>query len=577
MGTIIAALLLALTISAPALAADCQPVAAREGAHLQRCGNLSVLTLTGKPVDRARNMGSLLGNELSRDVVDYFSLKIFDAAAGAPRAVKPLLALAYNQAVRLFHRATPPRLAEEVDALAAGMGVDSIYLKRAISLPDTAAALNLFGPGPLPEGGCTSIALKNTDHRFIYGRNLDFAGVGRWDKHPLVTIIRPEAGSDELKHVVFGADGVLFGGITGVNEAGITFAVQQLYTRDSGLAGVPMMLIGEIVLRGARTLKEAEEILRRHRPATLWTFVVTDLKSGEAIAVETSRRHFSARGMSDGSLVQTNHVMNEEVRKDELISLGTKMNSVQRMKTAHRGLDALRGNATVDKMAAILAYQADEQGEMVAYRDILKAHTIQTMLFESLNGRPSQVLVSQDQAPAAGGTFVRFGFEALMAGGPLSFEVVNPTHLSAQKRQRQIETSLAFQAYFDEKNIPKAIGLMAGQRTLDAALFRASAKYQDGFYQDAIHSADEALANPRHRDEPAYIHQSLKWVKLASLLRLEKVAEARTLAALLRDESPENPRLRELAERVAEGRPVPERLLKIAFEFFSGDLGGRPS
>jgi hypothetical protein len=214
---------------------------------------------------------------------------------------------------------------------------------------------------------------------------------------------------------------------------------------------------------------------------------------------------------------------------------------------------------------------------MVAYRDILKAHTIQTLLFESLEGKAESVYVSQDAAPAAGGTFVKFGFDSLIAGGPLSFEVVNPTKPPEAKRRRQIETSLAFHAYFDEKNIPKALALMAKQRTLDAALFRASAKYQEGFYQDAIHTAEEALANPRFRDEPAYIHQSVKWVKLASLVKLEKVAEARTLAAQLKEESPENPRLRELAERVAEGRPVPDRLLKIAFEFFSGDLGGRPS
>jgi hypothetical protein len=247
------------------------------------------------------------------------------------------------------------------------------------------------------------------------------------------------------------------------------------------------------------------------------------------------------------------------------------------MKTAYSGIEALQGDLTVEKMAAVLAYQADPEGEMVAYRDILKAHTIQTVLFESLGGNPESVYVSQDPAPAAGGSFVKFSFPGLIAGGPLSFEAVNPTKPPEAKRKRQIETSLAFHAYFDEKNIPKALSLLAEQRTLDAALFRASAKYQEGFYQDAIHTAEEALANPRFRDEPAYIHQSVKWVKLASLVRLEKVAEARTFAAQLKEESPDNPRLRELAERVAEGRPVPDRLLKIAFEFFSGDLGGRPS
>jgi hypothetical protein len=573
MGSLIAALLLSLSVSA----ADCTPVTESEGIRLQRCGNLSVLTLSGKPVDRAYHMGALLGGPLSREVVDYFSYKIFDATENSPGFLRGLFTLAYNQAVRLFHRATPPALAEEVDALAAGMGVDSIHLKRAITLPDAAAALNIFSPRPLPEGGCTSIALKNAGGHFVYGRNLDFAGVGLWDKHPLVTVVLPEAESKELKHAVFGADGVLFGGITGVNEAGISFAVQQIYTSDAGLSGVPMMLIGEMVLRQAHSLAEAEGVLRKYRPATLWTFVVTDLKTGEAMAVESSQRHFAARSTSAGALVQTNHVMNEEVRKDELISLGTKMNSMQRMKTAYAGLDALHGEPSVEKMAAILSTQSDPEGQLAAYRDILKAHTIQTIFLESAGDKPGKVYVSQDAAPAAGGSFVVFDFDSLILGGPLTYEVLNPTNPSALKRQRQRETSLAFHAYFDEKDIPKALALLAEHRTLDAALFRAAAKYQEGFFQEAVHTADEALANPRFRDEPAYIIQSVKWVKLASLLRLGKTADARTLAAELKEEKPENLRLRELAERVAEGRSVPDRLLKLAFEFFSGDLGGRPS
>ena len=144
-------------------------------------------------------------------------------------------------------------------------------------------------------------------------------------------VTAPPAESGELRHAVFGADGLLFGGITGVNEAGIAFAVQQNYSRDGGLFGVPMTFIGELVLRKARSLSEAETLLRELRPAALWTFVVADLKSGETMAVESSSRHFASRRMENGKFVQTNHLMHEETRPDEFLSVGTKTNSIYRM------------------------------------------------------------------------------------------------------------------------------------------------------------------------------------------------------------------------------------------------------
>jgi hypothetical protein len=528
------------------------------------------LRLEGKPKDRAYEMGRLLRGPLSRDVVDYFSLKIFSLTSEKTAFTRALFGLAYNQVVRLFHRATPREYAEEIDALASGMGVDAIYVRRAVTLPDTGAALNALMPRSLPEGGCTSVVEKSEN--FVYGRNLDFAGAELWDKHPLLIQIEPPTGSRELRHVVFGADGALFGGITGVNEAGITFAVQQNYSNDAGLKGVPMMLIGEMVLREAKSLAEAENILRARRPAVLWTFVLTDLKTGEAMAVESSPRHFSVRRMDQGKFVQTNHLMNKETRQDEVISVGTKSNSVYRMEKSRELLDGNAGSAGAEKLARILAYQADPAGELAAYHDVMKAHTIQTVLFESAAGIPRKVFVSQDQAPTAGGTFVAFRFADLFRPGELPYELWNPTRPSPEKRQRQREISRAFHAYFDQKDIPAALALLAKHRTLDAALFRSVALYQLGRFGEAALGVNEALANPRFRDEPLYIRQSLGWVKLASLLREGKNAEAKILAEQIATENPPNLRLKELVEAVMAGRKPPAKQLQLAFEFFSGDL-----
>jgi hypothetical protein len=564
-----------------ALAEECHTVNEKPGVTLKRCDSLHVLFLEGTPVLRARAAGELLRGPLSPAVVNYFDQKILDAVPPNSPWLEAGFNLIYNQIVRLLHRRAPKEMVEELDALAAGMGREGISLRRAVTLADTSAALNALGSlGPfrsLPAAGCTSVAQRDENGNFVYGRNLDFAGTELWDKHPLLLVMSPPPGGDELKHLVFGADGAIFGGITGANEAGITFAVQQNYSRDGGLSGVPMMFIGELVLRRATNLAEAEVILRKYRPALLWTFLVSDLKTGEIISVESSRRNFSVRRMESPSLVQTNHVMSESIKGEEFISLGTKINSIYRMKKAFATLETKK-IASMATVAQILGHQANPAGEMQPYHDVMKAHTIQTVIFDSHRGVPGHVYVSIDPAPTASGRFAQFEFKNLFEGaGSLGYKIADPNQTSPAKRERQREISLAFSAYFDEKNLPKALSLLEKHQTFGAQLFRAVVFYQQEKYLEAINAVDFALKDPRHLTEPTYIRQSFSWVKLAALLALggSKKEEAKSLAARLVEEGPENQRLSELASAVASGKDPHHSLLRLTYEFFSGDIGGR--
>jgi hypothetical protein len=345
------------------------------------------------------------------------------------------------------------------------------------------------------------------------------------------------------------------------------------------LTGVPMLLVGEEVLRRAHSLAEAEAVLRRYRPAALWTFVLTDLKAGQAEAVESSRDHFSVRPMESHNLVQTNHLLDPALQSLDEASVGIKMNSIYRRKKAFETLDRAPGHgASVAAIASILAYQHDPQGELEADRDVLKAHTIQTVILTAHGGQAGQVLLSEDKAPAASGRYASFAFPDLFRfpAGPLDFSEADPTHTPPAKRRHQREIAKAFHAYFDQKDLSKALHLLQGHHTLDADLFRAVARYQQGFFLDAYSLAGAALSDPRFLTEPAYLRQSLGWVKLASLLQLgqEKKDEARRLAEHLKEEQPADGRLKDLVRRVATGQPPLSSELRLKFEFFSGDLSG---
>lgn len=555
----------------------CSVVDRGQTSTLLQCGKIKLLQLRGNPQERAKTMGSLLKGSLSPSVVTYFSEKIFQELSLTLRIPIEII---YNQLIRLMHRNVPPSLAQELDAMAAGMGKDSIFLRRAISLPDTAAYVNALGSlkffRTLPAAGCTSVAMKDNFNRFIYGRNLDFAGVGLWDQNPLLILALPAEGSSELKHLVFGSDGALFGGITGVNEAGISFAVHQNYTTDAGFGGIPMMFVGELVLREAQSLEDAIRIIERNRPSNFWTFVLTDLKTGEALAIENSAKHFHIRKMTGKSFVQTNHIRGDS--KAEFVSPGTKSNSEYRMRLAEGRMKSLKIEAaSLHKAVEILSYQEDPLGKIMAHKDVLKAHTIQTILLEKDPAHFSPfVFVSQDSAPTASGSFLKFTLSELFeARDSVSFQRWDASEDNKRKRKSQEEISSSFAAYFDQKNIPKAISFLSGHDTISSALFEAVAKYQLGNYSEAARLSEVALHNPRFVKDSPHIVQSLWWVRLASLYRNADPQANQLSAQNSWKKSVINPRFQALLEALRQGRTPPKSSLLLSYEFFSGDIAGR--
>jgi hypothetical protein len=571
-----------LLVSPPAsFAESCRILHEEPGTSLSDCAGIHVLRLSGAPKDRARKLGALVrSNAMSPEVLRYFTEKVSDVAHHeAGWLATPVLFL-YNQFVRLFHRSVSAQMAEEIDAMAEGLEIDPIILRRGLSLPDTGIFLQGLGSNRffrfIPSTGCSSVAARLPGGGFAYGRNLDFAGVGAWDNHPMILSIDPPPGSKELRHLVIGADGMPFAGITGVNEAGLTFAVHQNYSRDISLHGVPMVLIGELALRSARTLDEAIEILRANRPANLWTFVLTDLKSGTALAVESSQRIFLVRHMEGNLFAQTNHLMHAESRERENSSFGVEANSIFRMEQAFRLMEA-EPPTGAGSLAKVLAWQASPLGELNAYRDILKANTLQTALFEAHPGSGATLSLSAEPAPAASGRFALFHLDDFWRGAPPSWEPRDYAGTAPEVRQRQRTAAAAYRLYFDERKPVEAAALMAAQKTFDAALFRCVAMAAAGRFSDTLRLAEEALRDPRFTGEPLYIRESFERAKLVALIKLHRESDARVLAQSVLEgkAGSSKQKLAELATRILNRDSIPGWMLALHFDFFSGDLSGR--
>lgn len=577
-------LLLALN-SSYGHAESCRSLREGPGVSVSDCGGVHVLRLSGDPTARARLLGSLVrSGALSGTPLRYFTNKIADVAREETGWLATPILLAYNQLIRLFHRDTPASFVKEIDAMALSLGLDPIELRRGLSLPDTASFVQGLGSYKglefIPAMGCTSVVARTAQGGFAYGRNLDFAGVGTWDRHPMILAVEPPTGSSELRHLVIGADGVPFAGITGVNEAGITFAVHQNYTRDISLHGVPMVLIGELVMRSAHTIEEAVATLRANRPASLWTFVLTDLSRGRALAVESSQRVFLTREMEGPYFVQANHAMHAESQERENAPAGVEMNSRFRMEQAMRLMNETAPSGA-GSLAKILAWQASPLGELTAYRDILKANTLQTAIFEKPAKGEASLSLSVDPAPASSGRYARFPLAQFWKSGAVDWQPEDYTATTPDVRRRQTTSTAAYRLYFDDRKVAEAAAMMAAQKTFDAALFRCIAMANAGRYSDSLRMAEEALRDPRFTGEPSHVRESFERVKFISLLQLHHHEEARAFAQSVLESKeqglpgPSKQKLAALAARYLRHESIPGWMLALHFDFFSGDLNGR--
>ena len=126
----------------------------------------------------------------------------------------------------------------------------------------------------------------SADGHVRHARNLDYMGVGHWDQEAAVLFYAPDEGQP---YVSISSAGVPLGGITAMNQSGLTLAVHQhLGCLDFELGGMPVGLIGDQVMRHAHSLSEACAILDGHRPNGGWTYLVASATENAILCYEVT-------------------------------------------------------------------------------------------------------------------------------------------------------------------------------------------------------------------------------------------------------------------------------------------------
>ena len=338
----------------------------------ERVEGIHVLRLSGTDYEMGFQHGKLLRDAIARGPLPYFARYVEkllvrgllgDKGGSASRAFGSVLSSTVGKRIGAKF---PKHAKDALDGLADGAGMSRKAVMDAVTMPETylwvGAWYKRLFRAPLaprhgvPVLGCTSaIAWGDaTPHgRMLHGRNFDYQGVGAWDREQAVVFHDPNEGQP---YVSVAAAGVLLGGITAMNASGISLVVHQhIACTDFDLDGLPVGIVGDLVMRHAKTIDDAKRILDGHRPNGAWTYVITSAREKKVLVYEvTSHRRAEIRP-ENGIFGYSNIFMDRDLEKTEVNFYPSYWrNNVARSHRSNARLEHGFGQLDADAIAAIL-------------------------------------------------------------------------------------------------------------------------------------------------------------------------------------------------------------------------------
>ncbi|MFN7951117.1 MAG: C45 family peptidase [bacterium] len=429
----------------------------------ERHAGIHVVRLAGSDREMGYRHGLLLGHAIRRGPVPYFAryvdrlLRENLGGVGGPLA-KLLASTVSTRVARRF----PPHVREALDGLAEGAELDRKLLVGAITMPETFlwaisryTRVRGFEAAPrfgVPHFGCTSAfawGAASRDGRFRHGRNFDYQGVGAWDRESAVFFYAPTGAQ---RYVSISAAGIHLGGITAMNEAGLTLAVHQhLSTVDVALGGLPVGIAGDSVMREARNLDDARRILDEHRPNGSWTYLVGSAREQAVLCYEVTaarRAWFHADGDTFG---YSNMYLDRDLASTERFTYPSQWRwNAARYHRVNEILADQRGALDADAISAILGDVGD--GSCRISRAIAALMTVGSTVMSPDEGL---VWVGTGRAPTSSRPFVAFDLTRAQARPDLG-TLTGGEAASAEAAPAFDCYRDAYEAYFNHEDLSAA-------------------------------------------------------------------------------------------------------------------------
>jgi hypothetical protein len=397
--------------------------------HLWPAHPTSVIHTKGTDFEIGHKHAELLGGKVQDGMVgfyrDFWHRLLNNRPKSFPQNVVAIVLqkLVDPGLVNQLIKQVPPYFMERISGVAEGAGLSFRDFLTPLVLPDLLpvlqayagrlGAVNFIDVSPPPLFGCSSFVHNGIN--FLQGRNLDFPGVGYWDRYPVIQMMEPK---NTLRYIGFGTAGVPLAGITGVNEAQISVALHQHYCFETNLKGYLPFVIGEEILRNARSLNEALEILSRFKVASSWAFVVADGKTRRAFIYETHPKAAGIRWLDEKNktLTHSNFYQTVETAAKEYATTERMIwDNYSRSNRLRNIIELADDNFDVAKAVKAISDHWDPYWgtERIMNRTVSQIFNVQSLVWDLEN---MKVYFAEGNAPVHLGRFFEYDMGAIFSG-----------------------------------------------------------------------------------------------------------------------------------------------------------------
>ena len=307
---------------------------------LIKSNNINLIHLKGTQEEMAAQHGHLLKNEIKQSALFKLSTKNqFMITQGGGllkfKIIQNLIVYFYNNIlINIMALSLPNTEKRKLKALSKSANISYQTVLRAFFQADALMILakltimkHSFINFPLMNlPGCSStvVSSKNTKSKsLLVMRNQDYPIVGPWEKNTTIALCEPsEAGHH--KHMFVTSAGLHTGGLTAMNEKGITVAVHAHFGENLKLDGVPIFTIAEKVIRKSSSIECAKRIIEKERTYANWAIVVSSANEDKAVSFEITPQKFAQREMTDGIINHTNYFQTRDLNKTEALINGAR-------------------------------------------------------------------------------------------------------------------------------------------------------------------------------------------------------------------------------------------------------------
>lgn len=353
----------------------------------------------------------------------------------------------------------PPHLRERIRGISEGSKLPEKIFLTAFVLPDLLPMLqahwirlkpHLAVPVTSPPlFGCSSFVAKGA--QFLQGRNLDFPGVSYWDRYPVLQLTSPDKG---FRYVGITSAGVPLGGISGINEEGISVAIHQHYSLQTNWKGTLPFVIAEKILNEADSLKKALDILNEASLASSWAFVVADGKTQDAFIFESNPEKKGIRWLADeGNLLSHSNFYQSDTckRKDYATTERMNWDNFWRKSTLEKIIREQLAQLTPEIAVKALSDHTDGfwGEEKTVNRTISQVYNIQSYVIDP---KQLKIYLAEGDCPIHLGSYQEYDLKALFAGQDAKTEVcLKPYSFQDPSRKKaKEEYILSFVSAFDQ-------------------------------------------------------------------------------------------------------------------------------